>query len=158
MSGFDTKKFLKTRFSPRTADVSVPDLKDYFPAGEKPVWKVRGLTGQEVGTARQASANRKDLGAIMDGLLGSAGEEKARAVREMMNLSGDIPEDVVKRIAYLTVGSVDPPGSEELSVFLCENFPVTFYDITNQILVLTGLGRMPGKQEPSGDQETSGPA
>jgi len=158
MSGFDTKKFLKTKFSTRTADVAVPALKAYFPDGAEPVWRVRGLTGQEVGTARQAAAGRKDLVSIMDGLLGQAGPEKATAIKDMLNLSGDIPEDVVKRITYLTLGSIDPPGSEELSVSLCENFPVEFYDITNQILSLTGLGKMPGKQEPSGEIKESGPA
>lgn len=154
--GLNVQKYLKTRFEIRTAEVEVDGLGDFFPSGEKAVWRVRGLTGQEVGQTRQAAVLRRDLGAVIDGLLGASSSEKAQAVKEMMHLNGEVPEDVVKRIATLTLGSVDPPGSEELSVRLCENHPIEFYNITNKILLLTGMGKMPGKQEPSGTTPKSG--
>jgi len=150
MGGFDTKKFLKTRFSDRMQDVPVPRLQVFFPEGEKPVWKVRGLTGQEIGVSRAAVEGRKDKSAIMDGLLGSVSTEKAKAIRQIMNLNGELEEDVVRRISQVAIASVEPKCSEELVVALCENFPVEFYLISNTILALTGLGREPGKSLPSG--------
>ena len=66
--GFDSKKFIKTKFTPRIEEIDVPDLKDFFPAGEKPVWKVRGLTGQELGRANEALDRSKDMASVVNGL------------------------------------------------------------------------------------------
>ena len=156
--GFDTRRFLKTKFRHRTEGIPVPRLTEFFPEGEAPVWTVRGLTGQEVGRCRAAAEARKDKTSIMDGLLGGSPPEKAQAIRQMMNLNGEVEEDVVRRIAQVATASLEPKGTEELAVALCENFPVEFYLISNTILILTGLGREPGKPQPSGVTQESGPA
>ena len=169
---FATKKFLKTKFTPRTEDVPVPDMKEFFEDddGEKqppsspfikgeskpPVWKVRGLTGQELGRAAEASEKNKNMSAIIEALSGQASKEKAEALKNMLGVgSAMVPADIAKRIEHLVIGSVDPVCTPDLAVRICEVFPVEFYQITNKIMQLTGQGQMPGKQPPSGETEKS---
>jgi len=154
--GFDSKKFLKTKFVPRTEGVPVPDLREFFPPGESPTWMVRGLTGQEVGRANEASERNRNIAAILEGLAGEAAKEKAEAVKELLGIGGTTPQDVAKRLEHLTLGSVDPKCTLDLAVRLCETFPIEFFLLTNKIMELTGKGQMPGKQQPSGGMEKSG--
>ena len=155
--GFDTKKFLKTKFVPRTETHPVPDMRDYFPEGVEPVWKVRGLTGQELGRAEEAAARNKNIAAILEGLTGDASKDKAEAVKELLGVGGNTPQDIAKRLEHLVLGSVDPFCTSELAVRLCEVFPIEFYQLTNKILMLTGKGQMPGKSVPSGVTAVSEP-
>ena len=156
--GFDSKAFLKTKFIPRTDEVSVPDLQPFFPDGAPAVWKVRGLTGQELGRAAEASDRNKNIAAILEGLTADSSKEKATALKELMGVGGNTPADIAKRIEHLALGSVDPKCPPELAVRLCEVFPVEFYQITNKIMELTGRGQMPGKSQPSGVTGKSGQA
>jgi hypothetical protein len=155
---FDAKRFVKTKFIPRTEDVSVPDMKDFFPDGEPAVWKVRGLTGQELGWAAEASERNKGIAAILSGLTSGSDKEIAQAVKELVGVGGNTPADIAKRIEHLRLGSVDPMCTQDLAVRLCEVYPVEFYQLTNAILRLTGQGQMPGKSMPSGEIMKSGPA
>ena len=45
---FDLNRFRAADLSPRQVTVPVPDLAFFFPEGVKPVWTVRGLTGEEI--------------------------------------------------------------------------------------------------------------
>lgn len=155
---FDSKKFLKTKFTPRTEDVPVPDLQPFFPEGAKAVWKVRGLTGQEIGRASEAADRNKTIGAIMEGLTAEAAKDKVEAVKNLLGIGGNTPADIAKRLEHMTVGSVDPPCTLDLAVRVCETFPIEFYQITNKIMELTGRGQVPGKQPPSGETPKSGHA
>ena len=51
---FDEKKFMNTKFTPRERDVKVPDMKDFFEPNEKPIFRVRGLTGHELARVHEA--------------------------------------------------------------------------------------------------------
>lgn len=155
---FDAKKFLRTKWSPRIESVPVPDLQAFFPDGEEAAWRVRGLSGQELGRAAEAAERNRNMAAIIDGLAGGEAREKAQAVRDLLGLGTDTPQDIAKRLEHLVLGSVDPPCPLELAVTLCEAFPVEFYLLTNRIMELTGRGRLPGKQPPSGETARSGPA
>jgi hypothetical protein len=155
---FDTKKFQKTKFTPRTESVPVPDLQAFFPEGEKAVWTVRGLTGQEIGRANEAADRNKNIAAILEGLTADASKDKAEALKELLGIGGTTPQDIAKRLEHLTVGSVDPKCTLDLSVRLCETFPIEFFQLTNKIMELTGRGQMPGKQQPSSKTQVSGPA
>ena len=158
-TGFDAKKFLKTKFIPRTEEVPVPDLKDFFPEGVKPVWIVRGLTGQEIGRANEAPENFRKMGAIMEGLTSQISKENAEAIKKLIGMGADaVVDDTAKRISYLTVGSVDPPCSLDLAVHLCTHFPGEFIMLSNSIRTLSTLGHVPGKQTPSGETPKSAPA
>jgi len=155
---FDAKKFLKTKFEHRTEEVPVPDLQMFFPEGAKAVWKVRGLTGQELGRAIEAAERNKSIQAIIEGITSTSGKDKVEAVKDMLGLGRDTPQDIAKRIENLILGSVEPVCTLDLAIRLCEVFPVEFYLLTNKILQLTGQGQMPGKPRPSGGTTASGQA
>ncbi len=155
---FDAKKFLKTKFTPRMEEVPVPDLAAFFPDGAKPVWKVRGLTGQELGRANEAAERNKNIAAIIEGIASGAAKEQTDAVKDLLGVGGQAPQDVAKRLEHLVIGSVDPKCTPDVAVRLCETFPVEFFQITNRIVQLTGQGQMPGKQQASGETPKSVPA
>ena len=156
--GFDAKKFMKTKFTPRTADVEVLDMRDFFPPGEPCVWKVRGLTGQELGSANESADRNKNLSAIIEALTSSAAKDKAEAVKELLGIGGTTTADISKRLEMIVAGSVSPICKPDLAVRVCEVFPIEFFQITNKILEMTGKGQMPGKQEPSGEKKESAQA
>ncbi|WP_024333120.1 hypothetical protein [Desulfotignum balticum] len=147
--GFDAEKFLNTKMQPRTADVPVPGLASWFGEGE-PVFKVRGITGQELGQAKQAVATRKDLAALVDGIIGGTSKEKAESAKKILGMGEAVPEQVALRIHIVRLGSVDPDLDEEATVKLCTCYPVEFEVIGKKILELTGQGHEPGKAEASG--------
>ena len=153
---FDSKKFMKTKFTPRTGDVPVPDMKEFFPEGAEATWKVRGLTGQELGRANDAADRNKNIGAILEGLAGAAAKEKAESLKQLLGI-GVVPQDIAKRLEHMVVASVDPVCTLDLAVRVCEVFPIEFFQITNKIIELTRPGQLPGKQQPSGETEKSGP-
>ena len=155
--GFNAKEFLKAKFEPRIEGVPVPDLRDFFKDGDEPVWKVRGLTGQELGRANEAAARNRSIKAIVEALAGQADKERAGAIQDLLGVGENVPEDIAKRIEHLVLGSVDPPCTQDLAVRLCEVFPVEFYQLTTKILELTGKGQEPGKPKPSGKAAKSGP-
>lgn len=154
---FDAKKFQKTKFVHRTEEIPVPDLKAFFPEGEKAVWTVRGLTGQELGRANEAADRNKNIAAILAGLTSGSEKEITAAVKDLIGVGGNTPDDISKRLEHICIASVDPVCTHDLAVRLCEAFPVEFFQITNAIVRLTGLGQLPGKQPPSGATAVSAP-
>jgi hypothetical protein len=143
--GFNAEKFLNAKMQPRTADVPVPGLASWFDGEDKPVWKVRGITGQELGQAKQAVENRKDIAALVAGIVGGQSAEKAEAARKIMNIDDTVPANVALNIHLVKLGSVEPAADEDLAVKLCTCFPVEFQQISKKILELTGQGQEPGK-------------
>ncbi|GAF96882.1 unnamed protein product [marine sediment metagenome] len=148
--GFDSKGFMNTKFQPREASVPVPDLKEFFEEGDKPEWKVRGLTGQELGRTNEAAERNRNIAAILEGLVAPGSHEKIESVRQLLGVGNETPQDIARRLEMLTVGSVEPPCDIELALKLCTVFPIEFYQITTKIVGLTGKGHMPGKAQPSG--------
>ena len=146
---FDNKKFMKTRYQHRTEGVPVPDLADYFEGD--PVWIVRGLTGAELGRAAEAADRSKAVVAIIEALTSDSSKDKADAVKELMGIGGTTPQDIAKRIEHLVLGSVDPKCTMDMAVKLAETHPIEFYQVTNMIMKLTGMGQLPGKSTPSGE-------
>jgi hypothetical protein len=155
---FNTKKFLKTKFVARTFDVPVPDMKDFFEEGAPAIWKVRGLTGQELGRANEAAGKHKSIVAIIEGVMSTSSKDNADAVKDLLGLGTDTPADVAKRMEHICMGSVEPKCPLDLAVRICETFPIEFYQITNKIMELTGQGQVPGKPKPSGGTQASGTA
>lgn len=151
---FKAKEFDKAKFAPRTSDVPVPGLKDWFEGD--PVWKVRGLSGNDLGRCNELAArNRKTIGDIVKALIKNQGNETGSAIQDLVGLSDDVPQDVARRIEYLISGSVDPDCPLDRAVQLNLAYPVEFRIITEKIFELTGLGHTPGKPMPSGNEKTS---
>jgi hypothetical protein len=95
----------------------------------------------------------------MDGLLNaivaSSGKEKAEGIKALLGVnSDDVPGDVVRRQELLFLGLVEPKLDRSQVVKLSEAFPVVFYNLTNEILKLSGQGKTLGKQKASGKVTT----
>lgn len=140
---FDSDKFLKTKFRDRTEDVPVPELKAFFPEGEKPVWTVKCLTAEEVARANDEVSQNSDVLAIVSSLSSAIAKEKADAVKDLIGMNKErLPADIIKRISHLMSGSVSPECNREMAVKLGENHSVIFFKLTNKILELSGKGKL----------------
>ena len=157
--GFEAKQFLKTKFVHRTEDVPVPDLAAYFSDGAKAVWTVRSLTGQELGRVKETPDRLKKMSGILSGLMSSVTKEVKESIETVLGGGTlETPDDIAIRLGQLVTASVEPKCTLDLAVRICEVAPVTFYQLTNRITILTGQGQEPGKQKPSGTTAGSGPA
>lgn len=152
--GFDAEKFNTTSFKDRVESVPVPRLADFFNDGEKPEWKIRGLTGTESAIAKQAVQENQNIEAILKAVGSKLGKNIEEGIKELAGLhSADdekMPDELIQRFSWLVQGSVDPVCSHELAVRLADNFPEVFYLLTNKIMQLTGAGRLgefPGSGE-----------
>lgn len=156
---FDAKRFMSQQFVHREEDVPVPDMKDFFPEGEPAVWRVRGLTGQELGLCNQAAERNRNMEAILEGVASAAGAKKSDAIKKLIGGRDDTPDDVVKRMEMLIIASIAPECDLQLAVKLCKIFPIEFYQITTAIGKLTGMGQT-AKKKPtaSGTTPPSEPA
>lgn len=151
---FDTKKFLKEQFVPRTARVEVPGLADWFEKGDEPVWVVIGQTANEVALCMEAGAKHKNLDAIIKAI--SANQDQINELKKAIGVDKDTPGEVVKRLEQLVQCSIDPIITLDVAVKLAETRPIEFYQITNEITRLTGLGMDVKKPKASGEVGKSG--
>jgi len=142
---FDITKFNETRFTERTEDVPVEELNMFFDEKEKPVWKIRGLTSHEIAEAEAAVSRNKNVNALIEKLLSETQKEKLEGIKELVGMTDKTPDDIVKRLAHLRIGSIAPECTQEMAVRLANVFPTVFYDLTNKIYRLTGMGQTPGK-------------
>jgi hypothetical protein len=154
---FDLKKFSNAVFSPREELVDVPDLHEFFPEGEKPQIKVRGLDGQELARVHDALSKNKNIGKLIDGLLSSQSTEMLAAVQEAIGVTDKTPNEIAKRLEMLVIASVEPKFTMDMAVKFCRVWPIEFYSVTTTISKLTGQGMMPGKSKPSGTTPESKP-
>jgi hypothetical protein len=145
---FDLKKFRKEKFSARTEEVLLPELKNYF-ADEKPVFKVRGMTGDEMYRVREAAEKRRDMQTIISKLTSGQGDQIAEALKE---LYGDdtVPDEFVKRVEIVLIGCVEPSLERQDVMKLFRNYPTQAGTLATKILFLTGEGSLPGEPKDSG--------
>ncbi|MBN2397103.1 MAG: hypothetical protein JXI32_01880 [Deltaproteobacteria bacterium] len=144
--GFDVEKFQATSFVFREEAVPVPKLKDFFGEGEEPVWKVRNLTGEEVFVVNEAKERNDRRNELIEGVAYGQKKERIEAIKEMAgNLPEMAPSEYVRRLEMLTIASVDPMIQKETAIKLANFSGEIFTHLTNRILVLTGLGKEPGK-------------
>jgi hypothetical protein len=148
---FDAAKFNATKWAPRTEDVPVPDLKDFFPEGEPAVWRVRGLTGKELGLTNQAAEDARRMVEIIDGLTSDKPGALKEVTSELVGSGEKTPADISRRLKMLQLGSVSPVCDFELAGKLCKAFCVEFYSLTRAIERLTAAGHIPGKAPASGE-------
>lgn len=152
--GFDTKKFKNADFKDRVETVPVPELKEFFEKDEKPVWKVRNLTGIEVGRINETGDKYKRLGAASKAMDGND-KEKVEAFKTLFGISETMSSKTAMHTEVLIAGSVEPLCDVGLASMIRDRFPVAFANITGRIYKLTGMGAEPGKPKSSGDAVTS---
>ena len=158
---FKFDKYKASEFTPRTADVKVPELKDWFEDGVEPVWKVRALTAVELAKVREAvERNASGLKTLVESLVYAHDDAKNAVGKDIKRRMDDqVPGDIVRRYEILMAGSVDPEVKDKSdAITLGVNHPGTLYELTNKILELTGQGATPGKQKPCGGTKGSGRA
>ena len=155
---FNADKFLSAKLNAREEDVPVPDLKAWFDAKETPVWRVRGLTGAEMARVLEAVSRNKNRAAIAEGLMSDDDRKQIEALRAMLGVGDNVPDDIAKRLEQLVLGSVEPKCDQQLAVRLCESFAIEFYQLTNKITALTGMGYELGKPKHSTKTTKSAPA
>jgi hypothetical protein len=147
---FDRDNFLTQKFEPRTAEVEVKELAGWFDKDEKPVWQVRGLTGDEIAKANDVAAKRELSTAIVEGLSTMKAKEVKEAIIKLIGRADGVSEATAKRMEHLIIASIKPKCDEDLAVKINKTFPTVFLALTNQILILSGLGMLPGKSKPFG--------
>lgn len=170
---FNKNAFMKAQFQPRTTDVDVLALAGYFDdltdeqnawvamtpmerlkfvnnGGEKQIipWLVRGQTSSEICRAMEASLNQDKLETVVEAIAANANQKDS--IKTALGISDSTPKDIVKRLEQLVVCSVSPEIDLPFAVKLAETFPIEFYQITNKITELTGLGMDLKKPSTSG--------
>lgn len=155
---FDSKRFAREKFEPRTESVPVPALADWFGEGEAAEWKVRGITGNESARINEAATKARATGDLAAALASAAGsKERIDGILTAAGLPTDAkqtPEDMVRRLEMLVIGSVEPAIDLPVALQLAKAFPFEFFQLTTRIIALTGLGHIPGKPKPSGSEPT----
>lgn len=155
---FDEAAFLNEQFEARIIDVSVPDLKAWF-TSSKPVWKVRGLTGDELGRVNEAVEKYRNINQTVKAIVGGTDQEKISAICESLGVASDkCPQEVIRGIEMLTIGSVEPPCNAQLAIRLNRYFPGEFRLLVKHIQEATLKGHVPGKLKASGVIQESEPA
>lgn len=148
---FDAKRFMKTKFSPRTAEVKLPDLVDWFDEGDEPVWVVRGLDAAELARAEEASNKKRNIKAVLELLDGLSVSDTIDQLKSSLGLDDETPSDTIKKMEHLVMGSISPVVSLDLAVKLAAVRPIEFLQLSHQIMSLTGKGQVAEKkQQPSG--------
>lgn len=145
---FDLKQFRKTQLAARTEDIPTPELKLFFAEDEKPVFKVRGMAGDEMYRVREAVEKRRDLQAIVSRLMSGEGSAMADAIEDYF---GVVPEEFARRVEILLVGCLDPVLTRQDVMKLFRHYPTQAHAICTRILHLTGEGSLPGELKDFGE-------
>ena len=153
--GFDKDAFLIAKFEPRTDTVPVSslELKKFFKDSKDPKWKVRGLTGVEVGKANEIGDKNSKLRDILDGIAGHLSEDRIAAIKDLV--AQDTPMEVARGLEMLQLGAVDPEMDLEFALRVCAVAPGDYNTLVNKIKMLSALGHVPGKPPPSGATKKS---
>ena len=150
---FAAKAFSKAAFEPRTADVRIDELKDWF-GGEAPIFRVRGLSGIELAQALDAAQTSQSRAELAEALLEGTDGAKVDAVKEAFGLGKGVPDELIRYHELIIRGTVEPKLSRDLSVKLSERFPVDHKQLALKILALTGQGQAV-KKKPSASSDTA---
>lgn len=140
--GFNQSKFMNQQFEPRTAQVAVPTLSDWFDGNEEPVWTVRGLTAEEVARCNEGANTQKTLSTLIEAI----GNSKAdiTVIKEQLGITNnEVPQDTIQRIERILVGTV-MEGEEKLDRTTVVKIATTrvgvFMQLSNKVMELTALG------------------
>ena len=168
MSDFDLAAFRKAKFQARVEDCPLPGLTSAGFAGydgegdnakPKPVvFRVRGLTAQELAKAEQEADNSKLLAKVAEKLAGTD-SERAQALLDGLGLGDDTPQALAKKLVHVQLAVVEPELKLQDVVRIADAYPTDFLELSNQVYMLTGRGKVAQvKPKPSGKTQASKPA
>ena len=153
---FDKKAFLNAGWKGRERDVPVPELAEFFPKDAEPVFRIRSLSGHEYWRVQAIAENYTDYRKLLEKLLTLDAGQTSQAIKGLYNMAEDrSPKELVRSLAMLRFGAVDPEVDEDLAARLCEYAFPAFARLVAQITELTNMGYVPGKQRPSGETTES---
>jgi hypothetical protein len=152
---FDAKSFAKAKFEPRTAELRIPELQEWF-GDDDPVFVVRGLSGIELAQAMEASSTAKQRADLAEALMDGAMEDKSEAIKDAFGLGAGVPDELIRYHELIIRGTVEPTLTRDVSVKLAERFPVDHKSLAITILNLTGRGYAV-KKKPQDSGETPTP-
>jgi hypothetical protein len=138
----DVKALQKQKWEKRTKVIPVPRLKDWATDKKKPTWTIESLGTKEIWKAEVAASeeSRNAVEQLSGALVGSDIGEAAEAIKTLVGVSADIPQELAKRIFLLTFASVEPKCDLTTAGIICDHFPTDFLKITQEILNISGLG------------------
>lgn len=150
----DTKKLMSSKFVDRTKSLDIPAAMIKAAGWKKGTkWVVKALSGEELYKIRVAVTRNQNIQEVVKKLVSGSVKEKVDAALVALGIGDDqLPDDYVRRLHILKLGSVDPEikDQQELAIFVANNFPIFFTEATDQIQALTGMGRSLGESKPSG--------
>ena len=156
MAGFDLGRFETEQLKQREKAVPVAELAAFFGNGSPPEWRIRGLSGIEVALVHDSARRSKDLDGIIKGLASNVSSEKTDAIKAAFGISPDAtPDDYVKRLTMLELGSIEPKIRRDHAVKVAEFNALVFYRLTDEIMLLTGMGKQ-SESSASGTSPESG--
>ena len=155
--GFNQGAFMQQQFEPRTVQVPVPMLTDWFDGEEKPVWTVRGLTAEEVARCNEGANVQKTLASLVEAI--GTNKLTVEEVKTQLGISNnEVPEDTILRIERILVGTVLPEG-ETLDRAVVVKLAMTrvgvFMLLSNKVMEQTALGMEAAVKKQKGSGLTS---
>lgn len=144
---FDLEAFRACPITHRIEEVPVPRLAPFFSEGEPALWRIRGMTGEEIARARESGARHKAVAVAIQAMVSQSQStaDKVDAMKSILGFGTEVPEDLAQRLDHLVFGSVYPAIDRNDAVRLFAMFPVIAYELTNKILVLSEQGPDLGK-------------
>lgn len=154
--GFNADSFAQAALAPRTREVPVLELADWFEGRNAEarkaaaVFRVRGLTSDELARAKDAHAmHLRKLGLLQ--ALGDEAPDPAKIATEARSaiLGGvdDKHSQVAMRQEMLRWGVIDPTLNEETAAKIAQHFPLVLYRLSDAINDLTGRGSEAAKKQ-----------
>lgn len=151
---FDLKAFSKAQIEPRTREVPVTALAEFFGDDEPAVFKVRALEHAEVSKVRECN-QRDDLVKSAIAALSGADHEKAKAIQEILGDVQGVPERTRVRIEAIKLACVEPVIDQQFAVKLAQFFPNVLEHLTEVIFELTDQGGIIAKKKPKNSGTTA---
>jgi hypothetical protein len=143
--GFDKDAFMAATLEARTQDFPVPHLKEWFGEKDKPTWKIKNLTGAQLGIVDELADSRPIVDEIIDAISSKSRKAVADEVKKLVGNTEDKTKMMARRIYLLQYGSV-PECELDVAVKYCDEFPTQFIAITNAIILLSGQGSVSKKK------------
>lgn len=137
---FDLTKFKQAELRQRTSDVAVPLLKEFFKDQADPVWVVRALSSEDVAIMNEAQIRNKSVESLIGAAISASMTDKADAIKSMMGLGDELPDDTARRIEALILASIKPECDRETAVKISLYYPTVFSKLTDEIFLLSGQG------------------
>lgn len=149
----DLSKFRASNWERRTASVKIPALSGLY---DDPTVLVQNLTGAEVYEAEGRVRRNADISETVRKIASAISKEKAEGIVEALGISDTVPSAMVKAIAYIEFGTVEPKFDQSDAVKLAEISFDAFFVVFRKIDELTAAGAvMMGESIASGPTEES---